>query len=650
MESGCTELRLVCPVAFGRSESTIRHVESVSGAKIRFLDDLSSDDCVIQITADSSSAAANRDNNQNVRREEEETWTAEQKALVRVYETIVRREAAGEQAEVVGDREVTCKMLIGRGLSKVFEKIESESGANVRVLAKDHFFAADDLLIQISGSFPDVKKALLSVSNFVQDSRRVDALKANVTKSSGMVVQGNPYPPAAEPFHQRGYAPGYHSRGYSSGPGHETVGGRNRMFYEEEVVFKLLCHLDKVGSLIGKGGSIVRTFQNETGASIKIADILPDSEERINSEMRHSPAQDAVMRVHSRIAEIGFEPGQAVVARLLVHSQQIGCLLGRGGHIVSEMRRATGASIRVFPKDQASRCGSPHDEIVQRKIYNLTKGILVAYNNLSDYKTKGNTSVGIQLILIPIHSIPVHSDSLEVIGNYHSVQDALFHITSRLRETIFPMKRPGPNNGHSYLPPFPEMPPPPFRPRHNPASPGSYPSPVGPFHSMDRGMGPSQPFDHQAAFSHGMDPMVPPNSDRIPFPYGSERPGHGPTFDRPPSPRSWTPQGVGGGDPRGFDASSGFTPRNRPVESGNHAAILTSTTIEVVIPQLYMAHVYGENNSNLSHIRQISGANVVVNDPKPGATEGVVMVSGTSDQMRAAQSLIHAFILCGVTS
>lgn len=49
-------------------------------------------------------------------------------------------------------------------------------------------------------------------------------------------------------------------------------------------------------------------------------------------------------------------------------------------------------------------------------------------------------------------------------------------------------------------------------------------------------------------------------------------------------------------------------------------------------------------------ISQISGANVVVNDPKPGATEGVVMVSGTSDQMRAAQSLIHAFILCGVTS
>lgn len=42
---------------------------------------------------------------------------------------------------------------------------------------------------------------------------------------------------------------------------------------------------------------------------------------------------------------------------------------------------------------------------------------------------------------------------------------------------------------------------------------------------------------------------------------------------------------------------------------------------------------------------QISGANVVVHDPRAGATEGVVVVMGTPDQLRAAQSLIHAFIL-----
>ncbi|TKY58843.1 poly(rC)-binding protein 2/3/4 [Spatholobus suberectus] len=58
--------------------------------------------------------------------------------------------------------------------------------------------------------------------------------------------------------------------GYSfSGP--ESAGPAHRMFVEEEV-FKLLCHHDKVGSLIGKGGSVVQALQNETGASIQIVE------------------------------------------------------------------------------------------------------------------------------------------------------------------------------------------------------------------------------------------------------------------------------------------------------------------------------------------------------------------------------------------
>jgi poly(rC)-binding protein 2/3/4 len=47
---------------------------------------------------------------------------------------------------------------------------------------------------------------------------------------------------------------------------------------------------------------------------------------------------------------------------------------------------------------------------------------------------------------------------------------------------------------------------------------------------------------------------------------------------------------------------------------------------------------------------QISGANVVIHDQKPGATEGLVIVSGTQDQIYSAQCLIHGFILCGQTA
>lgn len=82
-------------------------------------------------------------------------------------------------------------------------------------------------------------------------------------------------------------------------------------------------------------------------------------------EQTYSPAQEAVIRVHCRIAEIGYEPGAAVVARLLVHAQQIGYLVGRGGHIISEMRRGTGTSIHIFPREQIQNSGPVNDEVVQ---------------------------------------------------------------------------------------------------------------------------------------------------------------------------------------------------------------------------------------------------------------------------------------------
>ncbi|KAJ0042571.1 hypothetical protein Pint_19455 [Pistacia integerrima] len=210
---------------------------------------------------------------------------------------------AGEKDEQV--EEVTCKMIVGRGVGKVLEKIKSESGGGtqVKVLAKDQIPGSgsgyDELIhacvrrkvlsefyelteggcldgFKITGSFPTVRKALSSISSCGQDSPREDAA--------------------------------------------------NR-----------------------EGGSIVRTFQNETGASIKIGDVVPNSDEW-------------VVLISAR--EIGFEPGNAIVAQLLVHSQLIGCLLGRGGYMISEMRD-TGASIRVFPREQAPKCGSPNDEVVQ---------------------------------------------------------------------------------------------------------------------------------------------------------------------------------------------------------------------------------------------------------------------------------------------
>ncbi|KAJ1429222.1 K-like proteiny domain [Sesbania bispinosa] len=514
-----------------------------------------------------------------------------QLALIRVFERMVEEESKASNLTVAcrlvaPSYQVGC--VLGRG-GKIVEKIRHESGAQVRVLPKDQ---------------PPPPPG----DEFIQDNARMDAAaNSGAFKPSGPeVIHGTAPPAQVEPHPPRGYPPGpyapdHHPRGYSSFPGPESTGPPHRMFVEEEVVFKLLCQHDKVGSLIGKGGSVVRAMQNETGASIQIVDAGPGSDERVvvisareNSEQKHSPAQEAVIRVHCRLTEIGFEPSNAAAARLLVRSPQVGCLLGKGGLIISEMRRATGASIRIFSKEQIKYI-SQNEEVVQ------------------------------------------------VTGSLQSVQDALFHITSRIRETIFPMKAPPPNfSAPPHLPPFPEMPPPLFRPRNHLMPSGHPPPQVGLPHGIDHSAVPPMPVDHhQHAFLHGMG-RGPPNMDRAPYPRG---------YEGPNSPRSWNPMAVNRGNPVGTADAPSLASRNgTPGKNGNPLQNPISSTIEITIPHMYLIHMYGENNSNLNQIRQISGANVVVHDPKPGATEGLVIVSGAPDQTHAAQCLIQAFIFCGQTA
>ena len=79
-----------------------------------------------------------------------------------------------------------------------------------------------------------------------------------------------------------------------------------------------------------------------------------------------SPALEAMIQVQGRItAEMGGDKDGIVTTRLLVPTNQIGCLLGKGGSIIEDMRRATRANIRVLPKDNLPRCALDTDELVQ---------------------------------------------------------------------------------------------------------------------------------------------------------------------------------------------------------------------------------------------------------------------------------------------
>lgn len=81
---------------------------------------------------------------------------------------------------------------------------------------------------------------------------------------------------------------------------------------------------------------------------------------------RISAVQDAVLRVQNRIVRaVPDNQESPAVARILVSSNQIGCLLGKGGSIIAEMRKSSGAFIRIMGKDQMPKCASENEEVVQ---------------------------------------------------------------------------------------------------------------------------------------------------------------------------------------------------------------------------------------------------------------------------------------------
>ncbi|KAG6410056.1 hypothetical protein SASPL_128103 [Salvia splendens] len=166
--------------------------------------------------------------------------------------------------------------------------------------------------------------------------------------------------------------------------------------------YRILCHDVKAGGVIGKSGSIIKAIRQHTGAWINVHELVPGDEERIIeiSDTRRrdpdgripsfSPAQEALLLIHERILETeggggggyghndGFVEdendeyggrgggGNRVVTRLVVSRMHVGCLLGKGGKIIEQMRMETKTHIRILPRDHTlPRCISMSEEIVQ---------------------------------------------------------------------------------------------------------------------------------------------------------------------------------------------------------------------------------------------------------------------------------------------
>ncbi|KAJ4827067.1 hypothetical protein Tsubulata_022696 [Turnera subulata] len=620
-QPGCVVFRVLCPLArtggvIGKGGAIISQIRQETGAKVRVEDTvpgcdervvvIASPDKEVEVSGgdkgkEDAAAAMAEGGGEEQDREKEEDENKEsggtedevkvekketpslQRALFLVFERIVEAEPEADKGDEENDKpsssvfrllvlssQVGC--LLGKAGS-VIKQTSAESGAQIRILPRDKLPAcasASDELVQIAGEVEAVKKALKSVSQQLLENppRDQESFNANSTgppshTAGHALSRAEEYPPA----HPRAAT-------YASGPRnfHETgIPGRMKPS-PELITFRLLCHDDRVGGVIGKGGTIIKSLKQETGCEIKVMEAVPDSEDRVvivsgpaHPDDRVSPAQDAVLRVQSRIARVmpdGKETG--MTSRLLVPSNHIGCLLGKGGSIMAEMRKSSGAYIRILGKDQVPKCASENEEVVQ------------------------------------------------INGDFEAVQEALVQITSRLqhhffRELFASMDHPSNRAFMDQVPPFPPY-----------MGPRDFSPPFRSFHNFDV-----------------MDVPPPhvgfrPHDDHAPFMHNIHRPGLPPhVSERKP----WGPQGfIEGGAPMGLPDFGGPPQRRISGFGGvNQSTIITSTTVEVIVPRSLVPVIYGEDGACLKQIREFSDANIKINDPKPGAAE--TFVKGTEVAM-----------------
>jgi len=136
---------------------------------------------------------------------------------------------------------------------------------------------------------------------------------------------------------------------------------------------RLLVYSKVAGSIIGKGGSNISKLRTENHATILLPD-CPGPERVLTIQGNLEAVLNVIGNVLPSLEENGLD-AQGLKsrggersgrvgdsdARLLVHQSQIGCIIGRGGAKVKELRESTGTRITVY----SVCCPRSTDRIVQ---------------------------------------------------------------------------------------------------------------------------------------------------------------------------------------------------------------------------------------------------------------------------------------------
>ncbi|KAG5527572.1 hypothetical protein RHGRI_028472 [Rhododendron griersonianum] len=379
-----TVYRYLCPgkkigSVLGRGGEIVKQLRLDSKSKIRIGETVRGcEERVVTIYSSSDKT--------NVLDDSESRVCPAQDALFRVHDRVVADDLDAEEDSEATPR-VTARLLvpsdqigciIGKG-GQIVQDIRSDTGAQIRIMKDDHLPLCalnSDELVQISGEAQVVRKALYQIASRLHDnpSRSQHMLVSAVPNiySSGGSLMG---PTAGGPI--MGIAPLVGPYGGYKGAG----GDWSRSFYSasrddassKEFSLRLVCPTANIGGVIGKGGAIINEIRQESRAVIKVDSSTTEGDDCIifiSAEEFYedtiSPAIEAALRLQPRCSEkVERDSGLiSFTTRLLVHTSRIGCLIGKGGSIITEMRRVTKANIRVLSKENLPKVAAEDDEMV----------------------------------------------------------------------------------------------------------------------------------------------------------------------------------------------------------------------------------------------------------------------------------------------
>ncbi|KAI3925466.1 hypothetical protein MKW92_051363 [Papaver armeniacum] len=311
------------------------------------------------------------------------TWNlfcAAQDALLRVHGAISHALATvrgvdnkgrdKEQAHILVPTSQAAN-IIGKSGATI-NKLRSKTGAYIKVSPKDtsdptHSCAMEfDNFVLITGDPEAVKRALFAVSAIMYKFSAKEVLSIYPgggfyqtadslvpPRSVSSFLGASQHLPELHGFTDTGsswpaYSPGL--------PVVSSYGGSSRT---EELKIRLLCPR-----------STIKSARQETGANIEVNDAKEDREECLitiisteSPEDLKSMAVEAVLTLQGKINDIDNSDSDISI-RLLVPSKVIGCIIGKSGSIINEIRKRTKADIRIS-KSEKPKCADSRDELVE---------------------------------------------------------------------------------------------------------------------------------------------------------------------------------------------------------------------------------------------------------------------------------------------